>query len=316
MIWLTWRQQRLEAAMTALALALTAALLVPLGLHIASVYDSSGVAACVSHGSQGAGCGSAIDSFQHRFEHAGAVIPWLNLLPGLFGILFVAPLVLELEHGTFRLAWTQSVTRRRWLATKLTTIAVCALVATFALSALMTWWRGPLDQLQGRMAPNVFDFEGVVPYAYVLFAVALAVALGVFTRRTIVATLGALLGYFVLRISIQTWIRQRYLAPLHRVWRPDQRGPANLSQAWSLQSGPSDRFGHAVNPNPIFRACSHGTRNAIDAACVQAHGLFSSAVYQPAGRFWLFQGIESAIFAGLALVLLAAAVWWLRNRVA
>jgi len=38
-------------------------------------------------------------------------------------------------------------------------------------------------------------------------------------------------------------------------------------------------------------------------------------VYQPASRFWLLQGIEAAIFGGLALVALAVAVWWVRNRV-
>ena len=37
----------------------------------------------------------------------------------------------------------------------------------------MTWWRAPLDHLHGRMEVNVFDFEGVVPFAYTLFAVGL-----------------------------------------------------------------------------------------------------------------------------------------------
>ena len=31
--------------------------------------------------------------------------------------------------------------------------------------------------------------------------------------------------------------------------------------------------------------------------------------------FWLFQGIESAIFGGLALALLGFAVLWIRRRV-
>jgi hypothetical protein len=45
------------------------------------------------------------------------------------------------------------------------------------------------------------------------------------------------------------------------------------------------------------------------------HGLYNLAVFQPASRFWLFQGIETAIFGGLALILLAFAVWWTQNRV-
>jgi hypothetical protein len=35
------------------------------------------------------------------------------------------------------------------------------------------------------------------------------------------------------------------------------------------------------------------------------------AVYQPASRFWLFQGVETAIFAGLTAILVLASVRWL-----
>ena len=79
-MWLTWRLQRFETALVAGALALAAGTLVPLGLHMASVYDSAGVGGCLAHG--GSGCSATVESFRHRFEHAGAIIPWLNFLPG------------------------------------------------------------------------------------------------------------------------------------------------------------------------------------------------------------------------------------------
>lgn len=317
MIWLSWRQQRLETAMTATLLALAAALLVPLGIHMASVYTDSGAAACVAHtAASGAGCGGIVNGFLHRFEHAGPIIPWLNFLPGLFGILFAAPLVLEFEHGTFRLAWTQSVTRRHWLTVKLATIYASGILAAFALTALMTWWRAPLDHVQGRMEPNVFDFEGIVPYAYTLFALSLVVALGVFTRRTIVATAGALLGYFTLRIGIQTWVRQHYLAPVRVVWRPGEQGPGNLDHAWNLVSGPSDARGHPLAfANRIPATCLSGPKQQIE-RCLSAHHVFNIAVYQPAGRFWLFQGIEAGISTGLAAALLVTTLWWVKHRIA
>ena len=52
MTWLAWRQQRTEALLTALAIALLAALLIPTGIHMANVYDHDNVAACgqVSNG--------------------------------------------------------------------------------------------------------------------------------------------------------------------------------------------------------------------------------------------------------------------------
>jgi hypothetical protein len=317
MIWLTWRQQRLETLLTGLALALAAALLVPIGTHMASVYTQSGVAACVAHHTQNsASCSSAIDAFQTRFEHASSLVPWLNLLPGLLGILLAAPLVLELEHGTYRLAWTQSVTRRRWLTIRFAAIGLGALLAALALTALMTWWREPLDHLQGRMGTNVFDFEGIVPYAYTLFAIALVVTIGAFTRRTVTAIGVSLLGFLALRISIQSWLREHYSTPLKSIWPAGRLGPANLSKSWHLHAGFSDRLGHPLaNVNAIFAACTRGPKGgSLDPSCLRAHGVYNHAIYQPASRFWLFQGIEAGIFVGLALILSAAAVWWMKER--
>jgi hypothetical protein len=36
--------------------------------------------------------------------------------------------------------------------------------------------------------------------------------------------------------------------------------------------------------------------------------------YQPANRFWAFQGIETAIFVVLALLLAGFCFWWVRHR--
>jgi hypothetical protein len=313
-IWLTWRLQRLETALIAAALALAAAALIPLGLHIAAVYSDNGVGACLAHG--GAGCGSTVDTFRSRFEHAGSIIPWLNFLPGLIGVLLAAPFVLELEHGTFRFAWTQSVPRSRWLATRLAFMIVVALLATFALTELMTWFRGPLDHVSGRMEPDVFDFEGVVPYAYTVFALALVLALGVFTRRAVTAGGIGLIAYFVLRIGLQTWVRKDYVAPIRKVWPAGTAGPSGLDQSWNLVSGPSDAAGHPI-PQLVAKrtlmAC--GPSKSDSFACMRAHHIYNLAIYQPASRFWLLQGIETAIFGALAVALTAFTVWWVRHRV-
>jgi hypothetical protein len=315
-IWLTWRQQRLETAMTVALLALAAALLVPLGVHMASAYTSTGAAACVTHtAANGTGCGGIVDAFRQRFEHAGLIVPWLNFLPGVFGVLFAAPLVLELDHGTFRLSWTQSVTRRRWLTIKLATIYGSGLLAALGLTALMTWWRQPLDSLQGRMEPNVFDFEGIVPLAYTLFAISLVLALGVFTRRTIVALGGGLLAFFTLRIGTQTWLREHYIAPIKVVWRAGTPGPGNLDHAWNIISSPSDAHGRSVpGAQQIIATCMSGSKRHAE-QCLNSHHIFNLAVYEPASRFWLFQGIEAAIYAGFGAALLLAAIWWLRHRI-
>jgi hypothetical protein len=51
--------------------------------------------------------------------------------PAFIGAFWGAPLIArERETGTLRLAWTQSITRRRWLGTKFAAIGACTVVVT------------------------------------------------------------------------------------------------------------------------------------------------------------------------------------------
>jgi hypothetical protein len=80
------------------------------------------------------------------------------------------PLItLELEAGTHRLVWNQSVTRTRWLAVKLGLIGLAAITAAGLGSLAVTWWSGPIDRTAGgfpRMAPVLFNARGIVPIGY------------------------------------------------------------------------------------------------------------------------------------------------------
>jgi phosphotransferase system glucose/maltose/N-acetylglucosamine-specific IIC component len=317
MTWLSWRLQRTETLITAAVLALLAALLIPTGLHMAAVYDHDGLASCLNTRTRA--CSVAIDVFTRRFESRGALLAWFNLVPGLIGVLFAAPLIIELENGTYRLAWTQSITRRRWLANKLGVAVGGALLAALALTALFTWWRAPLDHLHGRMQTSVFDFEGTVGFAYVLFALGLALAVGVIWRRTAPAVIVGFVGYTAVRIFVQNWLRQRYQTPVSTTWDVAHGSRPNLSSAWVLSEGPSDKLGHLFpNVFSAVQSCSHAFNDhtrAVDPACLAKRGLgYFHAVYQPASRFWLFQGIETALFGGSALALILFAAWWVHRR--
>jgi hypothetical protein len=228
--------------------------------------------------------------------------------------------LLELETGTYRLAWTQSITRGRWLVVKLGVTALAAVLAALATSALVTWWRMPLDHLEGRMTTTVFDFEGTVGVGYVLFALGLSLAVGAVWRRTAPALIAGFAGFAAARIFVQNWLRQRFEAPLTTTW-PARGGPdpAKLDKAWILQMRPSDRSGHAVAP-PLsaLHGCEHAAGKGVrivDPSCLPAN-LYNHAVYQPAGRFWLFQGIETALFGGIAVALILFAAWWVHERTA
>ena len=318
MIWLSWRQQRTETVITAALLALLAALLVPEALHLASLYDRDGIARCLDH--QSIACKQTLSDFSGHAGILRSLMPWFTLLPGVIGVAVAAPILLDLESGTFRLAWTQSVTRGRWIATRFSLAVLTALAAGGVLALLFGWYRAPLDKVFGSFDSTSFDLEGTVSLGYVLFAVGLALAIGVAWRRTAPAVVVAFLAYVASRLFVDGWLRQRFVTPLSATWGFNARGP-NLDRAWVLWSGPSDRAGHPFNQGfAAVQACARTAGNGVkglDPQCMARHGAgYNHAVWQPASRFWEFQGIETALFGGVALLLLAFAAWWLRRRTA
>jgi hypothetical protein len=129
-IWFAWRQFRTQAIVAAGILAALAIVFGITGLHLHHQYDTV-VKHCASH----ADCGSVTSAFQssdHLLQHfvqAGGI-----LLPALLGAFWGAPLVArEFESGTFRLAWTQSVSRTTWLMGKFAVVALAAVVTERAL---------------------------------------------------------------------------------------------------------------------------------------------------------------------------------------
>jgi hypothetical protein len=301
MTWVSWRQQRTETLIAAAILALIAALLVPTGLDMLSAYHHDGLAACLGR-NPSESCNQAIDGFSQRFDSLKNLLAWLTLVPGLIGVLLAAPFILELENGTTRLAWTQSITRRRWVTTKLATIVGAAILAALVLTLLMTWWHAPLVRLHGRMENSVYDTEGIVPFGYTLFALGLALAVGAVWRRTVAAVIVGFVGYFAVRIFFDTWLRQRIVSPLSATWlespfKRTRSGP-DLDHAWVISQNQSDKLGHALG---LVRHPPTG-------------GFYTHAVYEPASRFWTLQGAETAIFAGVALALIVFAGWWTHER--
>jgi len=87
--------------------------------------------------------------------------------PALVGVFWGAPLVArELENNTFRLAWTQSVSRTRWLAIELGLVGLASMVTAGLLSLMVTWWSSPFDRItDSPFSPSSFDRRDLVPSA-------------------------------------------------------------------------------------------------------------------------------------------------------
>jgi hypothetical protein len=205
----------------------------------------------------------------------------LLLLPALAGIFLGAPLLAgDLERGTHRLVWTQGLTRGRWLRDKLGITFGGVLIGAAVLGVVaqrtipIQWSTGP-RWVSASQWSN-FDQLGLALPVYLVFAVALGVAVGALLGRTLLAMVITGGVYLALRAAVATFLRPNYLPPLHG-------GLPSPVGAWDINvSAPASGA-------PVL-------------------------TYQPADRFWEFQGIEAAIFLVIAAALVVLTVVWVLRR--
>jgi hypothetical protein len=321
MTWLVWRQHRLQFCLGAALLAAFAVLIVITGVQAADQYHAALAACAVNHSCQNLFLGSHAVGF--------LVISTLGA-PALVGLFWGAPLVAaESEAGTIHFAWMQSVTRRHWLTVKVGWMVLAAVVWGGVISALVTWWEGPNNALQlNAFDTGRFDIMGIVPVAYSLFALALGIAAGAMAHRVLPAMAVTLGGFIVVRAVVAFWLRRHYLSPVtvfYNVTHPVT--PAG--SYWSLATGvlfpngqPVDQGtnGNVIDGVPatyLPASCTQTTRGAFTPppSCMRAVAHFRGYLtYQPSGRYWAFQGIETGIFLVLAAALLAVAALTLLRR--
>jgi hypothetical protein len=316
-IWVTWQQHRFEALIAAAMLTILALLMLPTGLDMAANLQQSGLAACIDHSNALGACAAIREGFQERYvdleKYFGIT---LTALPALVGVFFGAPLIArEVEQGTHRLAWTQSVTRLRWATVKLAAATTVVVLSWTAIVLLTMWWHGPLDQLHGGPF-DAFDIEGIAPVSYALFAFGLGVAVGSIIRRTVPAmalTLGLFAG---LRLGIEHWLRPEYAPARVITWDTLADKTPAFQGAWVFSTQLMDRFNHVLSDAQIqalFRQAPGGP-TAVN-QYLHDLGIRHAVFYQPADRFWAFQGIEAALFTVLAVLLLGLALYWVKRRI-
>jgi hypothetical protein len=315
MTWLTWRQHRSNAAFVG-------AMLLVLGVTV--IYLSIAGAGLLAEArsctpAQGA-CGAMQAWFNSDLQTWwGLVLQAVVVVPVLIGMFVGAPLIpRELEGGTHLLAWSQGVTRGRWFLVRAALLVVGAAVSAAVLAAIAQGWFAMERDLGGGNGFltiwSGFDIAPPVVIAYTLFALALGIAAGAALRRTQPAMAVTLVAYIAVRVSIAVLARWRYLPPV--VFRELAGGqltagtPAPGPGDWLLNSAPPgffDAAGHPLNAVSVSQLIFQCTGNT-QATCPKAlAGVYSLTQYQPASRFWLFQGIEAAIFVVLAVALFALA---------
>jgi hypothetical protein len=331
MIWLSWRQFRFQAIISGCLLAAILVVLLISGLSLAHLYDESGLAKC----GPVQNCQQALQMFRLRIL-GGIYKPVFNAsvvltyaAPALIGIFWGAPLVArEFEAGTFRLAWTQSISRKRWLVVKVALIGVLAMVVAGLLSLVLSWWIGPVYKVariaapQGalslsRMSPLLFGVNGIAPIGYAAFAFALGLTAGVLLRRTVPAMAVTLGGFAVVQVAWPFLIRPHLIAPVRSLMPLRAVNIAGLTitnnnqlsivaavnkpAAWVLSDQAVNSAGHAFTGSAPA-VCTNGGFQACNAAIAALH-LRQLVVYEPASRYWPLQGVETVIFLVVAVAL-------------
>ena len=327
MTWLVWRQRRMEALAAAIVVAVLAIVVTPTALHLYQVTAQLRQGGCLG-GSPDVSCGTAMDAFNATSRTLQGIVPLLNIAPGLAGAFIGAPLLArEYEEGTWRLAWSQGVTRLTWLRRQLLgALAVTALSAAL-FTAVVTWWLSPVNEVNGRFTSNGFDLTGVVPVAWALLAFAIGVLAGTALRRVIPAMAVTLAGYAAIRFPVEYLLRPRYLLPARRWGLPFADGSGIAKDDWELGLDPVAPGGHTVLTGAQFDQVQHTAQASINRAAatpatyqaqlyhwLTAHGYTQVATYQPASRFWTFQGIEGAGCLLLALAAMAVAYQLVSRR--
>ncbi len=341
MIRLSMLQLRVQAITAAVALIAFAVLLAATGPHLASLYAASGLRGC-----QPASCGQRASSFLQQVNSTSPyatvdllIIIIIALTPAITGLFWGAPLLArELETGTFALAWSQSVTRARWLAVKLTVGGLAAMAVTEALSLLFAWWAAPLSRAAGlggsgnglamnRFNPLAFVTHGITPLGYAAFAFTLGVAAGALIRRTIPAMAVTLAIFAALQIAMPLWVRPNLFPASHTTVAIASDTTLNLYTtdsphtftftlatygipgqlgAWIRSSGAADTAGHPVStvvPSACSPAATSSGPGAALANCLASRGIRIAVTYQPASRYWPLQWAETGIYLILSLAL-------------
>ena len=347
MIWLAWRQFRWQAVTAGAALAVIAIAFAATGPGLVSRYDQLGLPTC-----HAAACTTLASDFINDIKagpdgilfYAGLVL--MYVVPALIGIFWGAPLVArELEHGTHRLAWNQSISRTRWAVAKLGLVGLASVATAGLLSFAVSLWASPIDHAlsNGRpdtgkwapgLSPLMFGARGVAPLGYAAFAFALGVTAGVLFRRTLPAMAVTLVIFAGIQVLMPTVVRPHLIPPVQAtapfnantaneiVMTSSGNGPAtmivkgNLSPpgGWILSNQTITPSGRPFD-GPPGRACTSTSASAQ--ACnnwLNSLHLRQLVSYQPASRFWPLQWIETAIYLVLAAGLAWLCTWQVRRR--
>ncbi|WP_105974067.1 cbb3-type cytochrome c oxidase subunit 3 [Streptomyces geranii] len=210
----------------------------------------------------------------------------------------------ELEDGTARLAWTQSVTPARWLAAKLAVPAVLIVAGILPLTLLhRAMWAATPELRQDSWNwydTGIFELHGTLATAYALLGLALGALVGMIVRRSLPALGIALVGTGIVLRLFQN------LRP--HLWPAETRKSATgFDDIGNMWVGRGSYTSTGARLPDLF--CDG------KASCVARNDVAGVYLdYHPASHFWPLQLVETGILLALAAAAVLVAFALLKRR--
>ncbi|MFD7407388.1 transporter [Streptomyces sp. NPDC059866] len=314
-LWLAWRQQRVPAGVGAAVLAVAAA--------IAAYYRSGMLDALRSglfdHCAPGPlhcarpDTGVLLLLDIQPLQYLGA----LNIaLPVVIGVFWGAPLLgRDRELGTHRMVLTQGVSRGQWFASRFALASATAVTLSGLLAGVFAWWWRPAaDRSYGLFWYETTALSGSGPrvVAAALFGLAAGTLLGLLARRVLAAMGLTLLVTGAMTLVLEWTHKTRLLVPPHIYTSAGSVPKPPMGEKWSAGNygltTASGRRDDVMN-------CPFPSGAQLE-ECMDRQG-YVARFYEanPAGDYWTFQWIDTAVLGGLALLLTAVTVLLLRRRI-
>ncbi|NEA62854.1 ABC transporter permease subunit [Streptomyces sp. SID12488] len=310
MTWLVWRQHRAAFWTILAATALSVAWIVYQRGQLVDFLDG--------YGYPGKSLDEAGGKLQQYIDAFSLVSFGLQGIPILLGVFLGAPLIAgDLENGTAKLVAAQSMSRTRWLVTKLALAGLVVVVSTGVLSAVFDWWWNPVKSeitVMDWTSGEAFNTTGPVPVALTLFSVFGGVAVGVVLRRTLMAmvvtfgftvVLQIVWGYFQMSLGNVITVTTNKGVMEESAFPSMPKGAYQIDDSYLTSSG--DLVG--------WSTCSGSGTDAARQACLDKAGVVGFSVdYLPMSQMNAMQWFGASILFALTAGVVAFLFFWGRKR--
>jgi hypothetical protein len=308
LIWLTWRQHRWPIVVSTVITAVVFVFMLVTAADLASMAHK-----CLT--APAGQCQRA--QTESTPSHAQYLMNTVVFLPVLVAVFWGVPLLArEFEQRTLPLAWSQDVSRLKWLAGKtgVMIVLIAAMGTALAAASVHLAYEYHAYTSTSLFDGTPFQAGGWLPLTLGLAWLAVGIAAGAATRRVLVA-IAVVGGLWIVRMVGMIQLRPRFMTPVSNIkplafGKPPRSGPSfDFSNDMSITSDSLVDIHGATHPEPQVMDDWCGSADD-QSACVHQHGILGHLVkYQPANRMGTFHLIENSMNLALFVIGLVVA-WW------